>query len=158
MVLHSFASLLSTGKPDAFVGAMTLALDNADEAPMWKQKTLPYVEAISTVLFALRDQGLLFDPEGKPHDLLTPALFLRWCDMMSLKTLAFTLSKSNDAGMLLRTKIIDGAYTPIDLEVLGKYLSSYTVNLENEAEDFPIRNYNLHVGITALIEKILNEK
>jgi hypothetical protein len=158
MVLHSFASLLSHGTSEAFVGAMTLALDNADEAPMWKQKTLPYIEAINSVLFALRDQGLLFDPEGKPHEVLTPALYLRWCDMMSLKTLAFTLSKSNDVGVLVRTKIIDGTYTPIDLELLGTYLSGYTVNLKNEAEDFPIRNYNLHVGITTLIEKILHEK
>jgi len=76
--------------------------------------------------------------------------------MMSLKTLAFTLAKSNEAGKLLRTKITASDYSPIDLEILGTYLSSYTVNLEDEWQDFPITNYNLHIGITTLIEKIIN--
>jgi hypothetical protein len=74
---------------------------------------------------------------------------------MSLKTLAFTLAKSNNEGKLVRTKITPTTYQPIDLEILGTYLSNYTVNLLDENLDFPTRNYNLHIGITALLEKIL---
>lgn len=155
MILHSMDTLLKSGESSAILSAVSIALERSDEVPMWKQKTLPYVEAILSVLIPLRDQNLLFDPEGNPHVSLTPHLFLRWCDLMSLKTLAFTLAASNDAHTLLRTKIQNGDYSPIDLEILGKYLSSYTVNLSDEWQDFPITNYNLHIGITALIEKIL---
>lgn len=155
MTLHSITTLLTSGDAKAILGAFKTYLDRSDEALMWKQKTLPYVEAIASVLIPLREQNLLFDPEGNAHECLTPELFLRWCDLMSLKTLAFTLAKSNSEEKLVRTKIPNTSYSPIDLEILGKYLSSYTINLEKEDEDFPIRNYNLHVGITSLIEKIL---
>ncbi len=149
-------TLLKSGNLAAILGAISATLERSDEAPFWRQKTLPFVEAILSVLIPLREQKLLFDPEGNAHETLTPALFLRWCDLMSLKTLAFTLAKSNDQGKLVRTKIIAQTYQPIDLEILGKYLSGYTINLEDESIDFPIRNYNLHIGISDLITKILN--
>ena len=149
-------TLLKSGNLTEILGAISATLERSDEAPFWRQKTLPFVEAILSVLIPLREQKLLFDPEGNAHETLTPALFLRWCDLMSLKTLAFTLAKSNDQGKLVRTKIIAQTYQPIDLEILGKYLSGYTINLEDESIDFPIRNYNLHIGISDLITKILN--
>ncbi|MBN2871207.1 MAG: hypothetical protein JXK04_09675 [Campylobacterales bacterium] len=161
MILHSMRSLLASGDSSAILGAVAAALDRSDEAPFWNQKTLPYCEAILSVLLPLREQNLLFDPEGRPCDELTPELFLRWCDLLSLKSLAFTLAKSNDAGKLVRTKLTPEAasgYRPIDLETLGKYLSGYSVNLEDEWVDFPITNYNLHIGITSLISKILEGK
>lgn len=156
MTLHSMPTLLATGNSAAILGAISATLERSDEAPFWRQKTLPFVEAILSVLIPLREQYLLFDPEGNAHEVLTPALLLRWCDLMSLKTLAFTLAKSNDQGKLVRTKITNEIYQPIDLEILGKYLSSYTINLVDETLDFPIRNYNLHIGISDLIRKILN--
>jgi len=156
MTLHSMPTLLATGNSTAILGAISATLERSDEAPFWRQKTLPFVEAILSVLIPLQEQHLLFDPEGNAFETLTPALFLRWCDLMSLKTLAFTLAKSNDQGKLVRTKITTQTYQPIDLEILGKYLSGYTINLEDESIDFPIRNYNLHIGISDLISKILN--
>jgi len=45
---------------------------------------------------------------------------------LSLKTLAFTLQKSNEAGVLLRTKLdapLCQKYVPVDLTILGAYLS-----------------------------------
>jgi len=159
MVLHSMSSLLRTGESSAILSAVSVALERSDEAPFWQQKTLPYLEAILSVLIPLRDQNLLFDPEGKPASELNQALLLRWCDLLSLKTLAFTLSKSNQSGVLSRTKIDSSSaqrYQPIDLEILGKYLSGYSVNLTDEWVDFPITNYNLHIGITSLIQKILD--
>ncbi len=161
MVLHTMRSLLASGNSSAILGAVETALQRSDEAPFWLQKTLPCCEAVLSVLLPLRDQNLLFDPEGKPHPGLTPELFLRWCDLLSLKSLAFTLAKSNETGQLVRTKIAPetaSVYRPIDLETLGKYLTSYSVNLEDEWVDFPITNYNLHIGITSLISKILEGK
>lgn len=161
MVLHSMRSLLVSADASAVLEAVETALQRSDEAPFWLQKTLPCCEAVLSVLVPLRDQNLLFDPEGVPHAELTPELFLRWCDLLSLKSLAFTLAKSNETRQLVRTKIAPEAasgYRPIDLETLGKYLSGYSVNLEDEWVDFPITHYNLHIGITSLISKILEGK
>lgn len=158
MVLHSMSTLLRSNDSPAVLAAISAALERSDEAPFWIQKALPCAQAILSVLIPLRDQKLLFDPEGLPHYELTPALFLRWCDLMSLKTLAFTLANSNKEGKLVRTLFapdLCAAYVPIDLEILGTYLSGFSVNLENEWIDFPTRNYNLHIGITTLIAKIL---
>ena len=161
MVLHSMSTLLRSGKNSAILGAISSALERSDEAPFWRQKSLPFCEAILSVLIPLQKQNLLFDPEGNSHSELTPELFIRWCDLFSLKTLAFTLTKSNREGRLVLTKLsheLCTTYQPIDLEILGKYLSGYSVNLENEMVDFPVTNYNLHIGMTSLITKILEGK
>ncbi|WP_294870567.1 hypothetical protein [Sulfuricurvum sp. RIFCSPLOWO2_12_FULL_43_24] len=161
MVLHTMDTLLKSGKSSAILGAVSTALDRSDEAPFWRQKSLPFCEAILSVLIPLREQNLLFDPEGNPQTELSPALFIRWCDLLSLKTLAFTLAHSNKEGKLVRTKLspdLCTTYQPIDLEILGTYLSSYTVNLNDEWVDFPITNYNLHIGMASLITKILEGK
>lgn len=158
MILNTMDTLLRNGETSLILGALSTALDRSDEAPFWRQKSLPLCEAILSVLIPLREQHLLFDPEGNPRSELTSELFLRWCDLYSLKILAFTLAKSNDLGKLTRTKINTDTYQPIDLEILGKYLSSYSVNLENEMVDFPKTNYNLHIGMTTLLTKILEGK
>ncbi|MFA7610824.1 MAG: hypothetical protein WCY51_04965 [Sulfurimonas sp.] len=133
-------------------------LKNRNESPFWRDKVVPFSAAILSILIPLRDAEMLFNPEGEAQSELTPELFLKWSDFVSLKTLAFTIQKSNEAGVLLRTEL-DGAickkYKSIDLRVLGDYLSRYTVNLENESLDFPISNYNLHQGVSNVIKSLL---
>lgn len=161
MILQPMDTLLKSGESSSILNAISTALDRSDEAPFWRQKSLPFCEAILSVMIPLREQHLLFDPEGNPHTELSPTLFIRWCDLLSLKTLAFTLAESNRQGKLVRTKLspdLCGTYQPIDLEILGKYLSGYSVNLSDEWVDFPITNYNLHIGMTSLITKILEGK
>lgn len=138
--------------------ALQAALKRTDESPFWLQKALPFAHAVLSVCIPLRDQNLLFDPEGRPADSLTPQLLLRWCDLVSLKTLAFTLQKSNDSKFLLRTQYDQASaqqYEPVDLSVLGKYLSGYMINLEDESLDFPIAHYNLHIGIADVLAKLI---
>lgn len=133
-------------------------LKNRNESPFWRDKVIPFSAAILSILIPLRDANMLFSPEGAPQSELTPELFLRWSDFLSLKTLAFTIQKSNEAGVLLRTKLDEVAskkYETIDLGVLGDYLARYNVNLENEALDFPISNYNLHQGVSNVIKSLL---
>jgi len=133
-------------------------LATRNESPFWSDKVVPFSRAILSVLVPLRDADLLFTPEGHYVEVLTPELFLNWSDFLSLKTLAFTLAYSNEAGKLLRTKLDDEKcenYMPIDLGDLGTYLSRYTVNLENESLDFPIANYNLHQGVSNVIKSLL---
>ena len=133
-------------------------LAKRNESPFWKDKVVPFSQAILSVLIPLRDQGLLFNPQGQKETFLTPELFLEWNDFVSLKTLAFTLQKSNEQGILLRTSLSEDAvktYQEIDLKLLGDYLSKYSVNLEYENLDFPISNYNLHQGVSNVIKSLL---
>lgn len=133
-------------------------LKSRNESPFWKDRVVPFSEAILSILVPLRDANMLFDPEGIAVSELTPELFFRWSDFVSLKTLAFTIQKSNVARVLLRTKLDDAVcknYKSIDLKILGDYLSKNSVNLENEALDFPISNYNLHQGVSNVIKSLL---
>jgi len=142
----------------SIVNVIETELKTRNESPFWADKVVPFSEAILSVLVPLRESGLLFDAQGNARSELTPELFFEWSDFVSLKTLAFTLQKSNAEGKLLRTNLDDAEcekYKEIDLELLGAYLSRYTVNLEDELLDFPISNYNLHQGVSNVIKSLL---
>ncbi|MDD5372041.1 MAG: hypothetical protein PHO62_01300 [Sulfurimonas sp.] len=133
-------------------------LKSRNESPFWRDRVVPFSEAILSVLVPLRDAEMLFNPEGVAVSELTPELFFRWSDFVSLKTLAFTIQKSNEVRVLLRTKLDDAVcknYKSIDLKILGDYLAKNSVNLDNEALDFPISNYNLHQGVSNVIKSLL---
>jgi len=150
--------LFASADLQTIVDTIDKELQTRNESPFWKDKVVPFSKAILSVLIPLRDQNLLFTPEGKKSEKLTPELFLEWSDFLSLKMLAFTLAKSNEAGELLRTSLDKEAcqrYEAIDLKDLGEYLSLYTVNLEREDLDFPIANYNLHQGVSNVIKSLL---
>ena len=150
--------LLKNASVEEIVEVLDKELQTRNESPFWTDKVLPFSRAILSVLVPLRDNKLLFTPEGSYVEELTPELFMRWSDFVSLKTLAFTLQISNDAGALKRTKIEDTKaqnYKEIDLKDLGDYLSRYSVNLEDESLDFPISNYNLHQGVSNVIKSLL---
>ena len=112
-----------------------------------KAKEVSFSEAILSVLIPLRESNRLFTPEGVRVDELTPELFLQWNDFVSLKSLAFTIQRSN--------KLEDDSKTDIDLKILGDYLSHHNVNLEDELLDFPISHYNLHQGVSNVIKSLL---
>ena len=122
-------------------------LKTRNEQAFWGEKVVPFSEAILSVLIPLRDTNQLFDPEGVHVNELTPELFLRWNDFVSLKSLAFKIQKSN--------RLEDESKTDIDLKILGDYLGHYNVNLENELLDFPISHYNLHQGVSNVIKSLL---
>jgi len=152
------AQQLPTATKEDILATLTQALTQSDEAPFWSEKTVPFVNAVLSVLLPLRDQHLLFTPEGRMCDALTPELFLRWCDLVSLKLLAFTLQESNEANVLCHTDYDlqqSRRYIPVELETLGTYLSGYMINLECKDDDFPIAHYNLHVGITTVVKGML---
>jgi len=133
-------------------------LQTRNESPFWSDKVVPFSRAVLSVLVPLRDKNILFNPEGKKVEKLTPELFLEWQDFLSLKTLAFTIQKSNVSNTLERTKLdkeLCKKYEEIDLKLLGDYLAHYTVNLEDEMLDFPISNYNLHQGVSNVIKSLL---
>jgi len=143
---------------EEIIKVLSSELEKRNESPFWTQRVVPFSEAILSVLIPLRDADMLFNPEGKKVDELTPELFLLWSDFVSLKTLAFTIQKSNMANKLLRTKLEDSLcekYKEIELSKLGDYLAQNNVNLEKESLDFPISTYNLHQGVSNVIKSLL---
>jgi len=143
---------------DAIVETIEAELKTRNESPFWADKVVPFSRAILSVLVPLRDKNLLFNPEHKKEDTLTPELFLEWNDFMSLKMLAFTIQHSNSEQKLTRTSLETEScekYEEIDLSCLGDYLAKYSVNLEDEQLDFPISNYNLHQGVSNVIKSLL---
>ncbi len=135
-------------------------LKEKNESPFWMDKVVPFSHAILSVLKPLREQDLLFNPEGYYEPKLTNELFFRWCDFVSLKTLAFTINYSNEEGKLVRTNIDEEKaknYKPVDISELASYLAKYSVNLEDELQDFPIANYNLHLGVANVIKSLLKD-
>jgi len=151
-------TLFKEAKLEDIIQTIVTELSQRNESPFWTEKVEPFSRAVLSVLIPLRDQGLLFNPEGKYEKELTPELFFRWCDFVSLKLLAFILNDSNEARKLVRTKLTDeqtSRYEPIDISELASYLAKYSVNMENEALDFPIANYNLHLGVANVIKSLL---
>ncbi|MGB5791227.1 hypothetical protein [Poseidonibacter sp.] len=147
--------LLKNSNKQEILDTYKKALENSDEAPFWKEKIVPFVDAILSVLIPLKEQNLLFTPEGKIVKDLDSELFYAWTDLISLRTLAFTIEQSNQSGTLLRTEYKDVNYSKINLETLGTYLSSFRVNLQDEDNlDFPVANYNLHIGMITIMKTL----
>lgn len=146
MKQESYELFKSAGIKDITdVLAKELSLRN--EQAFWADKVVPFTEAILSILIPLRDAKQLYTPEGTSVEELTPELFFKWNDFVSLKSLAFKIQKSNKA---------EGeSKTDIDLQILGDYLGRYNVNLEDELLDFPISNYNLHQGVSNVIKSLL---
>ena len=143
---------------ETIVKTISTELQQRNESPFWADKVEPFSRAVLSVLIPLRDQNLLFNPEGKYQEKLTPELFFRWCDLVSLKILAFTINYSNEQNKLVRTKIDEEKaknYKNIDISTLASYLAMYSVNLEDELLDFPVSNYNLHLGVANVIKSLL---
>ncbi len=150
--------LFLNAERETIVKTIENELQTRNESPFWSDKVVPFSRAVLSVLIPLRDNNMLFNPEGKKVEKLTPELFLEWQDFLSLKTLAFTIQKSNVSNTLERTKLdkeLCTEYEEIDLKLLGDYLAHYTVNLEDEMLDFPISNYNLHQGVSNVIKSLL---
>ena len=151
----NFTILLQNSSQKKILENIEDKLRKSDEADFWKEKIIPYSEAILSVLLPLKEQNLLFSPEGKIVNSLDSELFYRWSDLVCLKTLAFIIQQSNEQNKLLRTDYKNVDYKIIDLEKLGIYLSSNKVNLVDEDSlDFPIAIYNLHQGMLTIIKNL----
>ncbi|MCJ7765670.1 MAG: hypothetical protein MUP09_06990 [Thiovulaceae bacterium] len=157
-MIQTIQQIFNQGPKEQIIEILETGLKNSNESPFWAEKAVPLADAILSVLIPLREQGLLFNPEGVICSELTPALFVRYTDLANLKWLAFTLQKSNDKGSLQRTEYTGDkadSYRSIELGELATYLSGYVVNLEDEWKDFPIAHYNLHIGVGDVLKKLI---
>ncbi len=129
-------TLFKTASIKEITDILDAELQTRNESPIWREKAVPFANAILSILIPLRDEKRLFTPEGKAVDELTPELFLAWSDFVSLKSLFFKVEN-------------------VDREVLASYLHANNVNIENESLDFPISVYNLHQGVSNVIKSLL---
>lgn len=153
--MKSLDELLQESSMEEILSIYEQRLKDSEEDDFWALKVIPYMKAVLSVLLPLRDQKLLFTPEGKKVEKIDEELFYRWSDLVCLRTLAFILEESNEKNRLVRTDYEDVKYEKIDLQVLGEYLSSYRIDLIYEDNlDFPVANYNLHTGLLTIIKKL----
>lgn len=151
----NLSNLLQNSSLEEILQNIDDKLKKSDEADFWKEKILPFCEAILSVLLPLKKQNLLFTPEGKIVTLIDSQLFYRWSDLVCLKTLAFIIQQSNEQNKLIRTDYKNIKYQIIDLEKLGVYLSSNKINLVDEDSlDFPLSIYNIHQGMITVIKNL----
>jgi hypothetical protein len=153
--MDNFTKLLQTSSQQEILKVLEEKLALSEEPDFWKEKIIPFTEAILSVLFPLKEQNLLFNPEGKILANLDSELFFRWTDLVSLRMLAFILQESNEKKYLVRTDYDNFELKIIDLEKLGIYLSSNRINLTDEDNlDFPMSVYNLHIGMVSIIKNL----
>lgn len=153
----NFTDLLQNSSLEEILLILENKLEQSEEPDFWKEKIIPFSEAILSVLIPLKEQNLLFNPEGHIVHELNSELFFRWSDLVCLRTLAFILQESNEKNKLIRTDYTNTNYKKIDLEKLGSYLSSNRINIVDEDNlDFPMSVYNLHHGMLTIIKNLLS--
>lgn len=154
--MDNFTKLLQHSSEKEILELLEERLIKSDEPEFWKEKILPFTSAILSVLLPLKEQNILFNPEGNIVISIDSELFFRWSDLVCLRTIAFILQESNEKNKLVRTDYKDVNYKSIDLEKIGTYLSSNRVNLiDEDILDFPMSVYNLHIGMVSIIKKLL---
>lgn len=153
--MEKFSQILQNSSKEEILEEIENRLKNSDEKEFWKEKVIPFVDSVLSVLLPLREQNLLFNPEGKIKEKLDSELFFRWSDLVCLRILAFILQESNEKNELVRTDYKDVKFELIDLEIVAKYLTSNRIDLTNEDNlDFPVATYNLHTGINTIIKNL----
>jgi hypothetical protein len=153
----NFTKLLQNSSQEEIIKVLEDKLKNSEEPDFWKEKIIPFTEAILSVLLPLKEQNILFNPEGQIVNTIDSELFFRWSDLVCLKTLAFIIQESNEKNELVRTDYKNVEYKVINLEKLGVYLSSNRVNIiDEDSLDFPMSIYNLHQGMVTIIKNLLN--
>ena len=153
----NFTKLLQNSSQEEIIKVLEDKLKNSEEPDFWKEKIIPFTEAILSVLLPLKEQNILFNPEGQIVNTIDSELFYRWTDLVCLKTLAFVIQESNEKNELVRTDYKNVEYKVINLEKLGVYLSSNRVNIiDEDSLDFPMSIYNLHQGMITIIKNLLN--
>jgi hypothetical protein len=152
----NFTKLLQNSSQKEILEVLEDKLKKSEEPDFWKEKILPFTESILCVLLPLKEQNLLFNPEGEIVNTIDSELFYRWSDLVCLKTLAFIIQESNEQNTLVRTDYKSVDYKVINLEKLGVYLSSNRVNIiDEDSLDFPLSVYNLHQGMVTIIKNLL---
>ncbi len=60
----NFTKLLENSSQKEILEVLEDKLRKSEEPEFWKEKILPFTEAILSILIPLKEQNLLFNPEG----------------------------------------------------------------------------------------------
>ena len=72
----NFTKLLQNSSQEEIIKVLEDKLKNSEEPDFWKEKILPFTQAILSVLLPLKEQNLLFNPEGQIVNTIDSELFL----------------------------------------------------------------------------------
>ena len=62
--MEKFSQILQNSSKEEILEEIENRLKNSDEKEFWKEKVIPFVDSVLSVLLPLREQNLLFNPEG----------------------------------------------------------------------------------------------
>lgn len=97
-------NLLLKGSADEISDIIGNMLEQGGDNAFWSGRALAMMKGLLSVLIPLKDNNLLFTPDGKRVDLLTFSLLQEWIADINLKKLYFTVKVAN--------KIINNVYEP----------------------------------------------
>jgi len=80
--------LFKNGSMDEILGSLEESLSKSDEAPIWRERVIPFSKAILSVLIPLRDHHLLFDPQMVGVEVLTPDRITRMLNIADTKSIS----------------------------------------------------------------------
>ena len=133
---NKFNPLLKGGA-DEITDIIGNMLDTSGDNAFWSGRAITAMKALLSILVPLRDMGLLWTPDNKKAPILTFSVLNEWLgDLQSLKTLYFTIKRSNELGYLDKLDVFTeeevNRYKPIDYKRLQNYLASVYLNIHDE--------------------------
>lgn len=128
---------LLKGNEDEITDIIGNMLDTSGDNAFWSGRAITAMKALLSILVPLRDMGLLWTPDNKKAPILTFSVLNEWLgDLQSLKTLYFTIKRSNEVGFLDKLDVFSEEeaqkYKPIDYKRLQNYLASVYLNIHDE--------------------------
>lgn len=145
---NKFNPLLK-GNEDEITDIIGNMLDTTGENAFWSGRAITAMKALLSILVPLRDMGLLWTPDGKRAPILTFSVLSEWLgDLQNLKTLYFTIKRSNEMGFLDKLDVFDEEeckkYKPINYKRLQNYLASVYLNVHDENAKIEESSFKQH--------------
>ena len=131
---------LLKGNEDEITDIIGNMLDTSGDNAFWSGRAITAMKALLSILVPLRDMGLLWTSDNKKVHILTFSVLNEWLgDLQSLKTLYFTIKRSNELGYLDKLDIFTEEevqkYKPINYKRLQNYLASVYLNIHDESAE-----------------------
>lgn len=87
--------LLNKGTADEITDIIGNLLEQGGDNAFWSGRALSMMKGLLSILVVLKDNNLLFTPNGEKSEILTFTLLQKWIDDKNLKKLYFTIKVAN---------------------------------------------------------------
>lgn len=88
-------SLLSKGTADEITDIIGNMLEQGGDNSFWSGRALSMMKGLLSILVVLKDNGLLFNPDGEKEEILTFTLLQKWIADVNIKKLYYTIRVAN---------------------------------------------------------------